>query len=160
MKRVSDNDDEPDFPLRFGVNVLVYVKGLPDFPDSFTRTWLEALLVSGEDAQGRFCVVIKDVQYVIERDRIQRKDTTVRPSAAGENVLVFLHTSDGVQWREGVVLTFLSYDMSDTYAVRKCEVLVNVGATTATGSYPVNTCILGRHYVEMPEKKKRIKQLL
>lgn len=160
MKRVSDDVEGPDFPLRFGENVLVCVTGLPEFPESFKDCWVEALLTGGEDAQGRFGVNIKDEEYLLKGDRIQRKDTSVRPSAAGETVLVFLHTGDGVHWRQAVLRTFLPYDVTDEHAVRKCEVDINVNGRPVVYQYPINVCILGRHYVEPPKaKEKRVKTL-
>jgi hypothetical protein len=162
MKRVSDNNEEqPDFPLRFGENVLVCVAGMPDFPQAFKDCWVEAILTGGEDAQGRFGVTIKDTEYLIERDRIQKKDTSVRPCAAGQNVLVYRHTSDGVHWKQAVVKSFLSYDMTDTDAIRSCEVYSHVYGKAVVFQYPVNICILGRHYEEPPKvnEKKKIKTL-
>lgn len=159
MKRVA-NDEEPDFPLRFGENVLVCVNGLPEFPEAFTDCWVEAILTGGEDAQGRFGVTIKDEEYLLKGDRIQKKDTRVRPSATGETILVFRHTSDGVHWKQAVMRTFLPYDMSDEDAIRKCEVHINVLGRAMVYQYAVNNCILGRHYVEPDKmKEKRMKTL-
>jgi hypothetical protein len=159
MKRVSQ-DDEPDFPLRFGENVLVCVTGLPEFPEAFRDCWVEAILTGGEDAHGRFGINIKDEEYLLKRDRIQKKDTSVRPSATGETVLVYHHTADGVHWKQAVLRTFLPFDMTDEYAIRRCEVHIDVLGRAVVFQYPVSNCILGRHYVEPPKvKDKRIKVL-
>jgi len=86
MKRV--NAEEPDFPLRFGENVLVCVTGIAEY--SFhDHCWLEAILIEPENAKGRFGVCIAGVQHWIERDRIQKKDTNMRPVAYKQNVLVY-----------------------------------------------------------------------
>lgn len=159
MKRVAD-DDKPDFPLRFGENVLVCAADVPDRPRSLKDCWLEAILVEGEDSQGRFCVNVQNEEYLLKRDSIQKKDTSVRPSAAGETVLVYHHTKDGVHWKQAVLKTFLPYDMTDEHAVRKCEVDININDRPVVYQYPVNICILGRHCAQDSERmEKRIKTL-
>lgn len=158
MKRASD--DESDFPLRFGENVLVCVSEMPEFPWGLRYCWLEGLLISGEDASGRFEVKVERKKYWFPRDRIQKKNTSFRPRIEGATVLVYRDTHDyGVVWKEGSVIRF---HPSTNGIHEKCDVCsVERDGYKMNMETPVNECVVARHYTPPPEavSEKKIKKL-
>jgi hypothetical protein len=161
MKRAA-NAEEPDFPLRFGENVLVCVTGIAEF--SFhDHCWLEAILIEPENEKGHFGVGIAGVLHWVERDRVQKKDTNMRPVAYKQNVLVYRVSNGRFYWKEAVVneipCIFLPSglkDVDDNNQRPRCS--ITFVEQTSQLTVPIAHCIVARHYVvppnPEPEKKK------
>ncbi len=102
------------------------------------------------DANDQYLVFAHDTEFRVPQSRIQKKDTTLRPTSAGKDVLVLEKNNGGYAWWEARVIGYKKEQHMCTIEwIGKYE-------HPDTKVVPRNNCIVAQHYTEERKKRKQL----